>query len=108
MNAMATAGKRLQSGSTCHAWRSPDHKAKAILLQLDLSRELLSYPGVVILREGECTHGDLREVEDLAKDLPRLLVPFKHVPSVYWSLRLEAADRHLLASELTERPEFVG
>jgi hypothetical protein len=99
--------KPIQTGFTCHAWRSPDTSYKVIFPKLDLTCELDAAPGIVIVATPDCRSATASEVMNLRAELPKLLTKSQN-PAVYWLRCPKQHERSELLSGLTEHPVFFG
>ena len=99
--------KPIQTGFTCHVWRSPDTSFKAIFPKLSLACEIDALPGVVIIADSDCRSARATEVMNLRAELPALLIEARD-PVVYWLARSKKHERAELISGLTVNPVFFG
>ena len=104
-----TNGQRpIQIGGMLHSWQSPDGKFKRALLRLDPSCEPDPYPGVVVICNAGCQEAKLTTVQNLRRDLPKLLQDVEAPTLVYWHLETDDEERLAWSAGLTESPQFIG
>ncbi len=98
----------LQASGLVETWQSPDRTFNHMFLKLDLDCRPDGHAGVVILTDESHQPELISEVENLEKDLPRLLEECKGTPLVYWDLEDDRARRREILDKLTPHPVYVG
>jgi hypothetical protein len=89
-------------------WKNPDKTYRHAFLKLDLNCEPDPYPGVVIVSDVNHVQVFVAEVQDVQKELPRLLERIKGEAVAYFDLEMDAQKRKEILSGLSSQPLFHG
>ena len=105
---MDSKQKPRQGGGLMQTWQSPDKIYRHIFQKLDLNCEPDPYPGVVIVSDVSHSQVFVAEVQNVQKELPRLLGKIEGETVAYCDLEMDAQKRKDILSSLTSQPLFYG
>ncbi len=96
----------MQAGGEVRKWSNPQRTFSHSLLKLSFDCEADPHPGILILTDQSYKDASAMTVNDLRKELPKILAPLGDDTVAYWWIERDEKERNRLLSELTANPVF--
>ena len=96
----------MQTGGDMRQWSNPQRTFRHSLLKLRFDCEADPYPGILILTDRSYKKASAMAVNDLRKELPKILEPLGEDTIAYWRIERDEAERSRVLAGLTAAPIF--